>query len=527
MRRLWLLLILLPGACASEPIKKIDLTALAAADAQVLQGCYDCLLEARATYERVGVGKARPIVLARLFEVQLLITLREGELAMDRTASLAHAQVLAKELPPLAEADRYLALVELVPPDGTGTPHRELRAFRLSHEPKRASVNDELAWLKTATGLREPAREYLSLAVDCGYIVRPGRPGPMLGSLGDLWTGSTMARAVPEGASPLVAYRISICDDVATKGLEDVRGIVPQFAETAFFLARPEVANAQNTGGAKAQDYLTEAYKRFPASPSITYLSAQFKQTVGDCREALRFYDETIAIKNVHENALLGRTMCLSYLKRNDEAIATATRMIDLQTDNWGDAFYWRAWNQHVLQHLELARSDIDRAKTLTGRSEAAFTLAGMIEHDQTDLDIAESDLVLAKALNRQHRNCVAMWYLGLVKLKREQWLESGKNFEDSLGCYTANVTDDEQAIKSLQTSRDQIDPDFKARQIASFQAALADDQRQQYAAAFNAANFYAHGGNTTKAKEFIDIAAKDPGLADKVAQLRQILKDK
>src|SRR4051812_25513356 len=101
MRRPWLLLLLLIApACASEPIKKLDLSALAAADAQVLQGCYDCLLEARATYERVGVGKARPMVVARLFETQLLITLRERELAMDSAASLARARDLAKELPP-------------------------------------------------------------------------------------------------------------------------------------------------------------------------------------------------------------------------------------------------------------------------------------------------------------------------------------------------------------------------------------------------------------------------------------------
>ncbi len=49
----------------------------------MLQGCYDCLLEARATYARVGVGKARPLVIARLFETDLLITLREKELALD------------------------------------------------------------------------------------------------------------------------------------------------------------------------------------------------------------------------------------------------------------------------------------------------------------------------------------------------------------------------------------------------------------------------------------------------------------
>jgi len=118
---------------------------------------------------------------------------------------LAQARELAKELPPLVEAERYLALVELVPPNSIGTPRREIAALRAVTEPKRPTLNDELAWLRTATGLREPARQYLSLAVDCAFLVRAGRPGPTLGSQGDLWTGSTRARDVPAGAPPVPA----------------------------------------------------------------------------------------------------------------------------------------------------------------------------------------------------------------------------------------------------------------------------------------------------------------------------------
>src|SRR5206468_5743255 len=128
----------------------------------------------------------------------------------------------------------------------------------------------------------------------------------------------------------------SICDDPAAKGLEAVRTAVPRFTEGAFFLARLDVANAQNTGAPRARDLLAEAYKRFPKSSSITYLTANYNQLLGDCREALRYYDETIALKPAHEDALLGRTMCLTYLKRSDEAIAQATRMIEMRTDNWG-----------------------------------------------------------------------------------------------------------------------------------------------------------------------------------------------
>ena len=44
---------------------------------------------------------------------------------------------------------------------------------------------------------------------------------------------------------------------------------------------------------------------------------------------------------------------------------------------------------------------------------------------------------------------------------------------------------------------------------------------RRQRAAAFNAANYYATGGEFAKAKVLIEVAAKDPSLADKVAVLR------
>jgi hypothetical protein len=225
----------------------------------------------------------------------------------------------------------------------------------------------------------------------------------------------------------------------------------------------------------------------------------------------------------VHEVGLLGRVMCLTYLTRADEAIAQATKMIELKLDNIGQAYYWRAWNYYSLANLPVARADSDRAKPLAGPSDAVFLLAGMIEHDQDDLTIAETDLQRARTLSRG-RNCDAIWYFGLVKIKRQAWLLAGAAFEDAMGCYQTNITDDKNAILEWQT-REVEDTAFKARQIASFEAALAQDQKQYYAAAFNAANFDAQGGNTLRAKELIEIAAKDPALADKVAILRGLLK--
>ena len=44
------------------------------------------------------------------------------------------------------------------------------------------------------------------------------------------------------------------------------------------------------------------------------------------------------------------------------------------------------------------------------------------------------------------------------------------------------------------------------------------------YASAFNAANHFARGGNQSKAKILVEIAAKDPALAERVADLKKIL---
>ncbi len=510
MRKLWLAAGLVVWAgCAGAPIKKSDLPALAAADAQVLQGCYDCLQEARATYARIGVGKARPLVVARLFETDVLIGLRERELALDATAAFDEARSLARELPLAFDGARIVAMADAVPGDDLGWTHREVNAFRRAHVAFVPKINDELAWLAT-TPLTPAVRTYVQLSVDCAYPtrLRAGRQARF------------DRPAVPPEASPLVAYRIGICMQVSSPILEKVRKDEPRFVEIGFFLTRPALAIAQQTGGGHAREWLDEAYKRFPASPAVTYLDGNFNQIIGDCRTALKFYDETIALRSEHELALLGRVICLTYVKRSDEAIAEATHMIDLKLDNIDQAYYWRSWNHFSRQELDVARADIEDAKKIRTSNEI-LTLAGMIEHDQNDLDPAERDL--HGALDLSSRNCTAMWYLGSVAIKREQWLDSGRYFESSMHCYGDVVKEDEDGLAGMQ-GRTDLDPEFRARQIAGFEAALKEDRAHQYAAAFNAANQYAHGGNVPKARPLLEFAAQDPSLATQVAQLRKII---
>lgn len=511
MRRAWLSALLLCTACASAPIRKPDQLALDQADALVRQGCYDCLLEARSTYHRVAVGKARPLVVGRLFEVDVLLALREKELAMDPQPSLDRARALAAELPAALEPLRYLAIAEAVPPDDMGSPRSEDTEFRRARASFIPKINGEMAWLETA-GLGLHFRQYLSHAIDCMYLRRPPGQQPRA------WVRRDMVTDAP----PLVAYRIGICDFPNREILQKVRVAEPRFVETAFFLARLEVNAAAQTGKGRPREPLSEAYARFPRSSSVTYLFGNYNQLSGDCQEALRFYDETLALKPLHENALLGRTVCLSYLKRTDEAIAAATRMIELKPFNLDEAFYWRAWNYHLLKDLPSARRDIDAAKARASNVRI-HTLAGVIEHDQDDLDVAERDLIDAKRGMEGTQNCTAPWYLGLVEMKRTRWTESGTHFEDAMRCYERSIAQSELSIAELEANAD-LDPIFRMRQVANFRAQIDSDRSQQYASAFNAANHYARGGQIPKARVLIEVAARDPGLAERIAALKKMI---
>ena len=511
--------VLAVAACGGKKVNTAAEAARIAAETRVFaeqrvnDGCYDCLLEAKAAYEKLGGLQGRPSVIVRLFEVEMLLTLRERELAMDSTASLARVQAVAKELPPGVDGARYVAMVEGMPTDISGIPVGRDVAFRRAHQAFAASVEDQIAWLSTESPVLLPVRQYLSVALDCAYGLRrvPGRPPP-----------TPLASRMPADITPMVSYVVGSCAGVKAPILQSLRERVPAYAEAAYYLARMHVSEAADTGGSAARPFLAESYGRFPTSPSITYLQGSFQQMIGDCREALRFYDETLALEPVHDNAMLGRTVCLAFLKRFDESIASATRMIEVKSSNEPYAYYWRAWVRHVRTELTEARGDIERAKSMLSTNEI-HRLAGIIEYDQNELDIAEKDLVIAKSMQGGFSDCVSRWYLGLVEMKREKWPKSGQHFEEAMGCYEAQAVVAQQGLRRME-ARENVDPDFKARQIANFQAAIKEDTSQQYASAFNAANHFLRGGDTKKARTLLDVAAKDPALASGVAQLRKIL---
>ncbi len=503
MRRVGVLLLLVSAGCASAPIKKADELSLIQAQSRVLEGCYRCLIEARDVFERIAVGRARPLVVARLFETYVLIGLRERELALDSREAFGKARALAAELPPTYVGVPYVDLAEMIPPDMGGTPRAELTPFT-----RRAPSSARLTELKKELVSGEaspPFRAYLSASVDCLANAANRR-----GAVSD-------AVPVPVGTPPLVKYRMGTCPVPRSAVIEELLLETPSFVEAGLFIGRqrPQIITAAWVK--RSREVLANAYAEFSRSPSVTYAMGAASQVLGDCTKAVRVYEDTIALNDRHEDAAMQRVVCLGHVGQFVPAIEGATRIIDRGFDNIADGYYWRAWNRHRRVELREARADIEMARSMMVNVQV-LTLGGVIKYDQDDLVPAERDL--NEALRMDAAQCIAHWYLELVTFKREAWLDAATRFGMASSCYESSANDNVRRLDVMRKS--DFDEGFKASQIAGFEAVIKEDRDQQWAAILNAANGFARAGQSETALKWIDKIPGDAVVASKAAELRK-----
>jgi tetratricopeptide (TPR) repeat protein len=514
MRICLVLLAALAAGCGSRSAKMGEPDRGAWADELVRQGCYDCLLDARAGYERLATSSAA--ALARVFEVDLLLALREKELSIDPTATLAHAESLVPRLagagppkgghyvflqgPPegghyVIQAERLLAIVRTVPEDAAG------RRILPPTKDAAQQIDSALAALD-ASPFSTELNSYLRLTIQCGRT--PER-----------------VAAAPANDIPLLAYRRAICTQpVLFDRLRAVRTAVPRFVEASFFLGRVAMASIFRTDGSEVRAFFEQAYARFPNSPTIAFDLGTVYQATNECRPAERLFTRVLELKPAHEEARLGRAVCRTYLSQNEEAVADATVLIDARASNRAEAYYWRAWNRRHLKQIQPARADIDMARSLRYNARV-LTLAGMIEYDQRDFVTARSDLTQARDLDP--RECDAPWYLGLVEIAVEAWPPGAKAFAGAAQCYEALVNETEK-FRADMAARKDVSDEFRKRQLAGFDAAIADDNVRKSAAELNAAINYGRAGDIPNATVYMKRAAVDPQRRTAVEDLRQVL---
>ena len=499
------------AACAAHQPSPQLVAEVGKADALLNQGCYECLENALAVYERVAVSRNAPATApAGAFRAAVLLVLRSKELGLPIGAALARAQSWAAKQAPLSPASAaltpqtYLDALQLVDGEVSGLTPEERE--RLNQQRRAAWLGPD-AQLPAARRALAPAIEtdllaqYLAVAIDCE----------------DARARKTVDHAgiLARHPSPLMRFRVALCGIPGVR-LEPLRVQDARWRDTLFFEGRSEMSRFPAPDVGRAAELFDRAHDAFPGSVAMTLALGNTRNALEEFEPALALFDGILASQPTHRDALLGRLLSLSYLKRHYDAIRTATQMIDLGMYHMGDAHYWRAWNRYQVHELPSAWSDIEKATKLMVNT-AVYTLAGFIAYAQRDLDTAIDRLARAFAID--NTNCEAVWTEGMVQVDKEEWTNSSARFTTAAGCFAADAKAARDMIVTAQNST--WSESVKARRIATAQKRAESSEHRHAQSAFNAASSYVRLGKKTEALGYADLAAQHPLLKEKAAALR------
>jgi tetratricopeptide (TPR) repeat protein len=511
-RRLICVLVLLSMAgCASRRPSPQLVAELGHAQSLLAAGCYRCLEEALSTLERItDAPNAPPEARRDAFSTALLLVVRSRELGLPDGAVLERAHRLSQDVSvasPGLLPGTYFDALRLV--------SGELTGFSPEERERRGQQRRSL-W--TTDGTVPPARtaltaavqtdlaaQYLALAIDCEDTQ----------ARKTLDTGPILIRY----PMPLMRFRSALCartTDQLSKEMASLREGDPRWVDTLFFEGAGEMSRYPAPDVGRAAELFALAHGAFPDSPAITMALATARNALSEYDAALALFDRVLAEHPTHRDALLGRVLSLSYLNRHQDAIRTATQLVDLGMYHQGDAYYWRAWNRYRVHLLPAAWDDVTQATKLMVNT-SVYTLAGFIAYAQQRLDVAIDRLTEAYRLDAT--NCEAVWTEALVHVDQEAWTPAGTRFAIAVKCF-AGAAEQARRDMAVANSADWAES-LKARRLATAQKQLDTAEHRGAQAAFNAAGSYARLGQKAEAIAFVERAAQHALLKEKAAALR------
>ncbi len=508
------------AGCATRGPSPQVVAELGKATALMHEGCYSCLKEAQSIFERLSAPPRPAAGAARgAFEVTLLIAMREKELGLPASASLDRATQQAARLVspeeaganPLVSPSILLDAAALVIGETAGLDPEQraqltgrVRPALDPTHPQRRALD---AWVETS-----PVAQYVALMIDCEQTrLRDGVSAPAI-----------LARY---GGLPLIRFRLSVCGGPDAPASAPIRAANPRFLDTLSWEARRAMIGSQTEAIDlyKAAELLGEAHAAFPESPWITMTWARLNQSIAEFELALAGFDSVLASSATHRDALLGRLTSLSYLMRHPEAIATATRMIELGTWLVGDAYYWRAWNHYHLKSLEPAWADAEVAIKLMENT-SAYMLAGLIAYDRKELPIAV--LRFDRSFELDVTNCDAVWMAGLAHVDLEAWPLASPKFARAMSCFSNAAAQAKSDLAALDADVKRRGgslnpPGREARQRAKLTRDMEVAAERSAQSAFNAAQGYARMGQKLLARAHVEMAIAHPRMKEKGEALK------
>jgi tetratricopeptide (TPR) repeat protein len=522
MRRIRLLLTvtIFAGACAARGPAPTFVAELAKAEALLSEGCYTCLRESLALYEKLAAAKVPlPGALEGRFNAALLIAIREKQLGIPGDEAMVRAlRLLPSAQEPSAIAQGKPASIprkvvfdaaELIigetgglDPEQRAQVTGRMRPALEPDNPKRRALD--------ASPQTDITAKYIGLSIDCEQ--QKLIESLNMRSLSDAFAGVQ-----------LMQFRLATCGRPAAPSVGALREGNPRWTDTLYWEARRELASSAG----RAIDFpkvialYTQGREAFPSSLLLTIAWANAHLMSEEYEGALSGFDDVLAVFPNHRDALNGRMQAQSYLLRHPEGVATATRLLELGTWHIADANYWRAWNRYHLKEYDTAWEDVENATKGLSNSQV-YMLAGLIAYARKDLAIAVQRFDTAFKANSSA--CDAVWMSGLVSIDQEELAIAAPKFTRGMTCFTSTAAElrkdrvrNEAAIATRgtpATAREQRNLDRLQRDADN-----ADEKSAM--SAFNAAQCYARTGAKTMALTHVDAAIAHPRMNEKAVALK------
>ena len=498
----WLVVCAVVGACSPKRPAVVPgpspAERLAAADALVRAGCYDCLAAAFRDYDALrSIPASADAASAGAARSAALLAIRERDLGTEDSGYLERSKGLA---PPATNSSLLLEITDSLPTRGPGrqvSDDVELARMQAANR-NRAAWTDALRLHADEDALSA----YLWLSFNCAYV-----------GAGQQTIGEWLTLVPTWRNTPLFAFKAAVCGGYTRSSFDAVLEAEPRFKELHYYIGLSAAFAGKID---ESMEHLLLAYSWRPRWPAVTNALAADYIALEEFDKAIEFYDHTLEVLPAFPDALLGKAKAQTYAGRYTDAITTLDRLLALGRWLVGDARYWRAVNENQLERLDVAWDDVEAAAKLMRNAEVP-KLAGIIAYRRQQLDTARVKFDESWKAGRGE-DCETGFYLGIVLGEQAQWARTSEVLIPTVACLEKMEQKLSAEIGSIRASNDR--PERQERQIRRREQDIVKGRRMRATSWFNTAVAYYSLSRKDEARQYAEKVADDEQFGERAREL-------
>jgi tetratricopeptide (TPR) repeat protein len=484
---------------------------LAEADALGRAGYFTALRDALAIYRgALAVPGERAGVAERCVRTAIAFELRKKDLGVLTEGPGPEIASLAASDPALARYGDWLELVDGLPDKIKGSSGIEQTGGR--------TLDQQLDWIGARVPEIDRELEAAGVTDDLAAALRLTLRREFYFKFQDKLDREAIRDR--HAGSPLVAFQAAVCPTFEAEELKALLERDPDFSEVHYYLGEAALLAGRLL---TAERHYLAVYEKIPESLSLLISLAKVAFQIEEMETCLDWNDKALALLPTYRDALLGRGLALGYLGRNEEALATLERLLELGTYYMGEGRFWTAWNLNELGRLEEARKAIEAAKVFLVGVVDVHTLSGIIAYRQGRMDDAEKEFLSALSLHSSESD--PAYYLGRIYAGRKDWLNSALYFAGAALSLEEKEKGLEKKVEEIEAS--EMAAPRKVRLVAKKKVQIVSTQLTKATCQYNGAAGYHNAGNLERALDLARQAAAHPAFAELAAELIKLLRDR